>query len=143
MMNLSVVIPIKDERDNLRPLDARLRLALQPLDLSYEVILVDDGSIDGSYEVLKELAEGDARVKVVRLRRNFGQTPALQAGIDHSSGAVLVTMDGDLQNDPADIPVLLNKLEEGYDAVLGLRENRQDHFLIRKLPSWIANWIIR
>ena len=143
MMNLSVVIPIKDERDNLRPLDARLRQALKPLDLSYEVILVDDGSIDGSYEVLQELAESDARVKVVRLRRNFGQTPALQAGIDHSSGAVLVTMDGDLQNDPADIPALLAQLERGYDAVLGLRANRQDNFLIRKLPSLMANWMIR
>ncbi len=143
MMNLSVVIPIKDERDNLRPLDARLRQALKPLDLSYEVILVDDGSIDGSYEVLQELAESDARVKVVRLRRNFGQTPALQAGIDHSSGAVLVTMDGDLQNDPADIPVLLNKLEEGYDAVLGLRAKRQDKLFVRKIPSYFGNWLIR
>src|SRR5207253_8328116 len=101
------------ERDNLKPLDARLRQALQPLDLRYEVIFVDDGSIDGSYGALQELAEADARVKVVRLRRNFGQTPALQAGIDHSSGAVLVTMDGDLQNDPADIPLLLSKLKEG------------------------------
>jgi len=138
-----VVIPIKDERDNLKPLDARLRQALQPLDLRYEVILVDDGSIDGSYDVLKGLAEADARVKVVRLRRNFGQTPALQAGIDHSSGEVLVTMDADLQNDPADIPLLLSKLEEGYDAVLGLRAKRQDRLFLRKLPSYLGNWLIR
>jgi glycosyltransferase involved in cell wall biosynthesis len=143
MMKLSVVIPIKDEQDNLRPLSIRLRQALEPLDLTYEVILVDDGSIDGSFEVLKDLAEEDARVKVVRLRRNFGQTPALQAGIDYSSGEVLVTMDGDLQNDPADIPILLDKLAEGYDAVLGLRANRQDKLLMRKIPSFMGNWLIR
>src|SRR5260370_22131555 len=143
MMNRSVIGPIKDERDNLRPLDARLRQALEPLGLSYEVILVDDGSVDGSFEVLRELAERDARVKVVRLRRNFGQTWARQAGIDHSSGEVLVTMDGDLQNDPVDIPVLLSKLAEGYDAVLGLRARRQDKLLLRKIPSFFGNWLIR
>src|SRR5216683_4878018 len=143
MTNLSVVVPIKDERDNLTPLYERVRTALDPLGLGYEIIFVDDGSIDGSYAVLEGMAARDRRVKVVRLRRNFGQTAALQAGINHSSGAVLVTMDGDLQNDPADIPALLSKLNEGYDAVLGLRAKRQDHFWIRKLPSWIANWIIR
>ncbi|HEV3118068.1 MAG TPA: glycosyltransferase family 2 protein [Gemmataceae bacterium] len=142
-MTISVVIPIKDERDNLRPLDARLRQALDPLGLDYEVVLVDDGSSDGSFEILKELAAQDARVKIVRLRRNFGQTPALQAGIDFSSGDVLVTMDGDLQNDPADIPVLVDKLAEGYDAVLGLRAKRQDKLLLRKLPSYLGNWVIR
>ena len=143
MTNLSVVIPIKDERDNLAPLHDRVRAALEPLGVLYEVVFVDDGSIDGSFTVLEGLAARDRRVKVVRLRRNFGQTAALQAGIDHSSGAVLVTMDGDLQNDPADIPALLAKLAEGYDAVLGLRAKRHDHFLIRKLPSWMANWLIR
>jgi glycosyltransferase involved in cell wall biosynthesis len=142
-MNLSVVIPIKDERDNLKPLHERVRAALDPTGLSYEVLLVDDGSTDGSFRVLQELAAGDARLKVLQLRRNFGQTPALQAGIDYSSGDVLVTMDGDLQNDPADIPVLLDKLAEGYDAVLGLRANRQDHLLIRKIPSLLGNWLIR
>jgi glycosyltransferase involved in cell wall biosynthesis len=143
MTNLSVVIPIKDERENLAPLHERVRAALDPLNIDYEVVFVDDGSIDGSFAVLEGLAARDPRVKVVRLRRNFGQTAALQAGIDHSSGAVLVTMDGDLQNDPADIAALLAKLDEGYDAVLGLRANRHDHFLIRKLPSWMANWLIR
>ncbi len=142
-MDLSIIIPIKDERDNLGPLHDRLRHALDPLGLRYEMIFVDDGSLDGSFGVLGDLAAADARVKVVRLRRNFGQTAALLAGIDWSTGAVLVTMDGDLQNDPADIPLLLAKLNEGYDAVLGLRANRQDHFLIRKLPSWVANWLIR
>jgi len=137
------VIPIKDERDNLRPLHERLRQTLDPLGLVYEVVFVDDGSADGSSAVLEGLAAEDPRVKVVELRRNFGQTAALQAGIDWSTGDVLVTMDGDLQNDPADIPRLLDKLDEGYDTVLGLRANRQDHFLIRKLPSWVANWLIR
>jgi glycosyltransferase involved in cell wall biosynthesis len=143
MVRLSVVIPIKDEQDNLRPLHDRLRQTLDPLGFPYEVIIVDDGSTDGSFALLEELAALDRRLKVVRLRRNFGQTPALQAGIDWSSGEVLITMDGDLQNDPADIPVLLDKLAEGYDAVLGLRAKRQDHWLIRKVPSLLGNWLIR
>ncbi len=142
-MDLSVIIPIKDERDNLDPLAEQLRQALQPLGLAYEIILVDDGSVDGSHACLEKLAAGDSRVKVVRLRRNFGQTAALQAGIDWSSGDVLVTLDGDLQNDPADIPRLLEKLTEGFDAVLGQRANRQDHVLIRKIPSLMGNWLIR
>lgn len=142
-MDLSVVIPIKDEQDNLHPLHQRLRQALDPTNASYELIFVDDGSNDNSFTILRDLAARDARVRVVRLRRNFGQTAALQAGIDFSSGEVLVTMDGDLQNDPADIPMLVGKLNEGFDAVLGLRANRQDHFLVRKLPSLIANWLIR
>lgn len=142
-MDLSVIIPIKDEMDNLRPLHDRLRRALDPLPLAYELVFVDDGSGDGSFGVLEELAARDPRVKAVRLRRNFGQTAALRAGIDWSAGEVLVTMDGDLQNDPADIPVLLDQLDQGYDAVLGLRANRQDNFLIRKVPSLIANWLIR
>jgi len=109
----------------------------------YEMLFIDDGSNDGSFQILEELAAADPRVKVVKMRRNFGQTPALRAGIDWSSGDILVTMDGDLQNDPADIPMLLAKLEEGYDAVFGLRKARQDHMLVRKMPSWIGNWLIR
>lgn len=140
---MSVVIPIKDERDNLRPLHEALRRSLDSLGLAYEVILVDDGSADDSFGVLEELAAADPHLKVVRLRRNFGQTAALQAGIDWSSGEVLITMDGDLQNDPTDIPILLDKLAEGYDAVLGLRANRQDHWLVRKIPSLLGNWLIR
>jgi glycosyltransferase involved in cell wall biosynthesis len=149
MTRLSVVIPVKDERDNLRPLHERLTRALAPLLQAggplrdYEVLFVDDGSGDGSPAVLDELAAADPRVKVVALRRNFGQTPALQAGIDFSAGDVLVTMDGDLQNDPADIPLLLSKLAEGYDAVFGLREKRQDKLLVRKVPSLLGNWLIR
>lgn len=152
MQTLSVVVPIKDECANLRPLHERLRRALDPLCIAgegparlrdYEMLFVDDGSKDDSFAVLQELAVADPRVKVVRLRRNFGQTPALRAGIDWSTGDVLVTMDGDLQNDPADIPLLLDKLSEGHDAVFGLRANRQDHFFIRKLPSFLGNWLIR
>jgi glycosyltransferase involved in cell wall biosynthesis len=142
-MDLSVVIPIKDEQDNLSRLHDRLTEALRPLPLSYEIVLVDDGSVDDSFTLLQRLAASDSRLKVVRLRRNFGQSAAMQAGIDHATGDVIVTMDGDLQNDPADIPMLLARLGEGYDAVFGLRENRQDHLFIRKLPSWAANWLIR
>ena len=143
MTTLSVIVPVKDERDNLAPLHDRLAAALAPLNLDYELLFVDDGSADDSFQVLDALAAADARVKVVRLRRNYGQSAAMQAGIDWSTGAVLVTMDGDLQNDPADIPRLLDKLAEGYDAVLGLRAHRQDNYLIRKLPSHLANWLIR
>lgn len=142
-MELSVLIPIKDERDNLEPLHERLRRSLDALGKTYEIVFVDDGSTDDSFQVLERLAVRDSHVKVIRLRRNFGQTAALQAGIDWSSGDVLVTMDGDLQNDPADIGLLLDKLAEGYDAVLGLRANRQDHLFIRKIPSMLGNWLIR
>ena len=151
MLKLSVVIPIKDERDNLRRLHDALSAALDPLlgiagptGLSdYEVIIIDDGSVDDSFAVLQELARTDPRMKVVSLRRNYGQTPALRAGIDWSTGDVIVTMDGDMQNDPADIPMLLEKLAEGHDAVFGLRAKRQDKLFIRKLPSLAGNWLIR
>ncbi len=135
------MVPIKDEKDNLGRLHERLCAVLDPGGLAWEAVFVDDGSIDGSFAVLEQLAARDGRVKVVRLRRNFGQTAALQAGIDHAAGDVIATMDGDLQNDPADLPRLLQKLDEGYDAVMGLREKRHDHLVIRKLPSWAANWL--
>lgn len=142
-MDLSLVIPIKDERDNLTALHERCTAAVAPLGRSYEIVLVDDGSVDGSYRVLEQLAHADPHVKVVRLRRNFGQSAAMQAGIDWSRGDVLITLDGDLQNDPADIPMLLERLDEGYDAVLGLRAKRQDSLWIRKIPSLMGNWLIR
>jgi glycosyltransferase involved in cell wall biosynthesis len=142
-VDLSVVIPIKDERDNVAKLHDQLRASLDPLRRAYEIVFVDDGSDDGSYQALEDLARRDPLVKVVRLRRNFGQSAALQAGIDWSTGDVIVTMDGDLQNDPADIPLMLTKLAEGYDGVLGLRANRQDQLFIRKIPSLLGNWLIR
>jgi len=139
-MLLSVVIPMKDERDNVRPLVEKVRAALRGV--SWELVLVDDGSTDGTNEELVAVA-ADPRVKVIRLRRNFGQSAATQAGFDAASGDVIATLDGDLQNDPADLLILLAKLNEGYDAVLGLREKRRDKILLRKLPSWCANWLIR
>jgi glycosyltransferase involved in cell wall biosynthesis len=142
-MKLSVVIPIKDERENLRPLHKQLNGALGSLGIDFEVVFVDDGSSDGSFEILSDMAAQDSRVRVVGLRRNFGQSAAMKAGIDWSTGDVIVTMDGDMQNDAADIPTLLATLDEGYDAVLGLRAKRQDHLIFRKIPSLIANWLIR
>ena len=142
-MELSIIIPIKDERDNLIALHERVTKAAVSTGLDYEIVLVDDDSIDGSFPIMEELAARDARWKVVRLRRNFGQSAAMQAGIDWSEGDILVTMDGDLQNDPADIPMLLERMKEGYDVVMGLRAKRQDHYWIRKLPSNLGNWLIR
>jgi glycosyltransferase involved in cell wall biosynthesis len=141
-MDLSLVIPIKDERDNLTRLHERCTAAVASLGRSYEIVFVDDGSADGSYALLERLA-ADPHVKVVRLKRNFGQSAAMQAGIDWSRGNVLITLDGDLQNDPADIPMLLEKLDEGYDAVLGLRAKRRDNLWLRKIPSLLGNWLIR
>jgi glycosyltransferase involved in cell wall biosynthesis len=143
-MDLSIVVPIKDEKENLPRLHERITGSLRSLPSSYEIVLVDDGSNDGSHHEMAALAARDARVKVVRLRRNFGQSAATQAGIDYAAGDIIVTMDGDLQNDPADIPMLVDSLKQGdYDAVFGLRANRQDTFLNRKLPSNIGNWLIR
>jgi glycosyltransferase involved in cell wall biosynthesis len=142
-MDLSIIVPIKDERDNIKPLHDRVRQSLDHLDLEYELLLVDDGSIDGSFAEMERLAHVDPRVRIVRLRRNFGQSAAMQAGIDHATGDVIATMDGDLQNDPSDIPMLLDRLNEGYDAVFGERAKRQDGFLIRKIPSYCGNWLIR
>jgi glycosyltransferase involved in cell wall biosynthesis len=139
---LSVVIPLKDERDNVRPVADRVREALRDAG-PWELVLVDDGSTDGTFAELEAAAAADPRVKVVRLRRNFGQSAATQAGLDAAAGDVIATLDGDLQNDPADIPRMLAKLDEGYDAVLGLREKRQDKLLVRKVPSLIANRLIR
>jgi glycosyltransferase involved in cell wall biosynthesis len=139
---LSVVVPLKDERDNVGPLIDRVRDALRDSG-PWELVLVDDGSTDDTFARLEAAAAADSRIKVVRLRRNFGQSAAMQAGLDAAVGDIIVTMDGDLQNDPADIPAMLGKLDEGYDAILGRRYNRQDKFLLRKVPSLAANWLIR
>ena len=138
-MIVSVVIPVFNERDNLAPLQQALREALAGRQA--ELIFVDDGSTDGSREELERLA-GDAGVRVVELRRNFGQTAAIAAGIDHAAGEVIVLIDADLQNDPADIPMMLDKIGEGYDVVSGWRVRRRDTFLTRTLPSRIANGLI-
>lgn len=143
MNTLSVVIPVFNEVDNLPLLFDALHAALDPLPHAWEVIFVDDGSHDGSREVLQRLAAQDVgHIRVVILRRNFGQTAAIAAGIDHARGDILVLLDADLQNDPADIPLLLEKLEEGYDVVSGWRKDRKDTFLTRTLPSRIANSLI-
>ena len=131
-----------NEVENLRPLLAEITEALDGQRLDYEVIFVDDGSRDGSFDVLRELANSDAPVTAIRFPRNFGQTAAFAAGFNYASGDLIVTMDADRQNDPADIPALLDKLGEGYDVVNGWRQNRQDAVLLRKLPSWVANRLI-
>src|SRR5215210_6467481 len=141
-MRLSIVIPIYNERENIRRLYDALQCVLPRMGETYEVILVNDGSRDGSKEELDRLAGLDPAVKVVHFRRNFGQTAAMSAGIDMASGEIIVLMDGDLQNDPSDIPMMIAKLGEGYDLVHGWRKNRQDTFINRKLPSKIANWLI-
>jgi glycosyltransferase involved in cell wall biosynthesis len=142
-VDVSIVIPIFNEVENLPHLHKQLTKALNDLERSWEVVYVDDGSTDGSAEALKVLAaEAPEHTCAVALRRNFGQTAAITAGIDHASGEIIVLMDADLQNDPADIPALLEKMDEGYDLVSGWRQNRKDTFLTRTLPSNIANWLI-
>lgn len=141
-VDVSVVIPMYNEVENINSLYSQLRDALDQLDKTSEIIFVDDGSADGTYAALKEVRRDDPRVWVIRLRRNFGQTAAFSAGFDLARGEIIVTMDGDLQNDPADIPKILAKIGEGYDVVSGWRVNRQDIFLTRRLPSMIANAMI-
>ncbi|MCA1615506.1 MAG: glycosyltransferase family 2 protein [Acidobacteria bacterium] len=140
--DISVFLPVLNEEPNLRPLHEKMRAALAELGLAAEVIYVDDGSTDGSLTVLREIADADPRVRVISLRRNYGQTAAMSAGIDAAKGHVLIPMDADLQNDPADIRRLLAKLDEGFDVVSGWRKDRQDKAVTRKFPSMIANRII-
>jgi glycosyltransferase involved in cell wall biosynthesis len=140
-VDLSVVVPVHDEEGNVDELWRRLQEALGALGISFEVIAVDDGSRDGTYPSLARIAADDPRFKVVKLRRNYGQTAAMAAGFDHARGRVIVPMDGDLQNDPADIALLLEKIDEGYDVVSGWRRERRDS-LARRLPSRLANWLI-
>ncbi len=140
--DISVVVPVFNEVENLEPLYRALVAALDPLGRSWELVLVDDGSTDGSAALARRLGDLDDRVLVVGFRRNFGQTAALAAGLAYASGRVIVTLDADLQNDPADIPVLLAKLDEGWDLVNGWRRNRRDPLLSRRLPSMVANRLI-
>ncbi len=142
-MNLSLVIPVFNEQENLPLLFQAIYKTMNELNRSWEVLLVDDGSRDGSLSVLSEYAEKDPQhVRVISFRRNFGQTAALAAGIDHALGDIIVLLDSDMQNDPADIPIMLAKLDEGYDLVSGWRKVRQDNAITRNLPSGIANRLI-
>jgi glycosyltransferase involved in cell wall biosynthesis len=139
---LSVVVPLYNEAESLRPLYRAITNAVAPLGVSYEIVFVDDGSRDATVRIADEIARADARVCLVKFRRNYGQTPAMAAGIAQASGEVIVTMDGDLQNDPTDIGALLRKIDEGYDIVVGWRFDRQDKLVSRKIPSRIANALI-
>lgn len=139
---ISVVLPVFNEAGNLDELQRELAAALEKTGRSFEIILVDDGSTDNSWEVLRDLQKRDGRFKLIRLRRNFGQTAALSAGFDRARGDIIISLDADLQNDPNDIPLFIGKIEEGYDIVSGWRKSRKDKFLTRRVPSLIANRLI-
>lgn len=142
-ISLSIVIPIHNEEPAILPLYDRLTTVMERLRRSYEIIFVDDASTDRSFDLLANLVEIDSHLKVLRLRRNFGQTPALAAGFDEASGEIVISLDGDLQHDPEDIPLLLEKIEEGYDIASGWRKQRVDNAVTRKIPSRIANWMMK
>ena len=142
MPKYSIVVPFHNEEENVTALYARLKQVMEQIGDSFELVLVDDGSSDRTYKLLEEIAAVDSRVLVVKLRRNFGQTSALAAGFDHASGEFILSMDGDLQHDPNEIPNFIEKLEEGYDVVSGWREKRIDNFIMRRFPSRIANWLM-
>ena len=139
----SVVVPMYDEEGTVRELHRRISRVMQELKQPYEIVFVNDGSRDETLNRLKEVAENDEHVCVVELRRNFGQTPALAAGFDHARGDVVIAMDGDLQHAPEDIPMFLEHIGHGYDIVSGWRHKRPENFLLRRLPSWVANWMMR
>src|ERR1700729_2442661 len=139
---LSIVIPIHNEEPSILPLYDRLTAVLESIQKPYEIIVVDDASTDRSFDLLANLVETDAHLKVIRLRRNFGQTAALSAGFDEAQGNVIISLDGDLQHAPEDIPALLAKIEEGYDIASGWRKERVDNAITRKIPSRIANWLM-
>ena len=139
---MSVVIPFFNEEDSIGPMNEALKAALDPTDLDYELIFVDDGSEDRTFEIGASIAEMNPRLRMIKLRCNAGQTPAMMAGIDQAIGAIIVTMDGDLQNDPLDIPLFVRTIHEGNDIVVGWRHKRQDKLITRRIPSVIANWMI-
>ena len=142
MVKYSIVVPFHNEEENVTVLYARLKQVMEQVGDPFELVLVEDGSSDHTYKLLEEIAAVDSRVLVVKLRRNFGQTSALSAGFDHASGEFILAMDGDLQHDPNDIPNFLEKLEEGYDVVSGWRKERIDSFIMRRIPSRCANWLM-
>jgi glycosyltransferase involved in cell wall biosynthesis len=141
--SVSVVVPVFNEVENVRQLVHEIVQTLRPMGMPSEVVIVDDASTDGTLSELRALLPTTPELVVIELRRNFGQTLALLAGLDRSSGDAVVTMDGDLQNDPADVPMMLRELSKGADVVSGWRKHRQDGFLLRRIPSWAANWLIR
>jgi glycosyltransferase involved in cell wall biosynthesis len=141
-MDLSVVIPVMNEEASVQPLYEAIGKALNHLNINYEIILVDDGSTDNTFQNAESISLKDYRLKVVKLKRNYGQTTGLHAGFQEAAGKIVITMDGDLQNDPSDIETMMNKINEGYDIVLGWRHNRKDFLISRKIPSKIANWLI-
>lgn len=141
-MDVSIIIPFLNEEPNLKPLCQELKAALDPMGKSYEVLFIDDGSTDKGVDVLEEFRSEMPQIKVVSFRRNFGQTAAMVAGLDYCEGEIVVTLDADRQNDPADIPAMVAKVEEGYDMACGWRHDRQDTYLSRKLPSMMANSLI-
>ena len=139
---LSIVVPLYNEQDSVPLLHQKICEAVDPMGIAYEILFVNDGSQDRTFEVASGIAQSDPKLRVIELRKNYGQTPAMAAGIDTARGTVLATMDGDLQNDPSDIPMMFAKLHEGYDIVVGWRYKRQDKLITRKIPSMIANWLI-
>jgi glycosyltransferase involved in cell wall biosynthesis len=141
-LDLSIIIPVFNEADNLRPLHEEITDSCLKLEKNYEILFVDDGSWDDTFVVLKKIQKQDPRVKIIRLRKNFGQTAALAAGFDNSRGDIVITLDADLQNDPKDFGILIQKINQGYDIVSGWRIKRKDKFFTRRLPSIIANWLI-
>jgi len=142
-LDLSIIVPFFNEEDNIEELYARLKKVLVKLGLSYEIVFVDDGSRDRTPEILAGLYDQDPCLHIIRLRRNFGQTAALQAGFDFAGGEIIISMDGDLQHDPDEIPLFLAKLDEGFDIVSGWRKRRVDNLFLRKIPSRAANWIMK
>ncbi len=141
-IDISVIAPLFNEQDNIELLYKSIKDVLVSLDISHEIVLVDDGSSDNTYLKAKQLAENDKHLRIVKFRKNYGQTAAMAAGIEFAQGKTLFTMDGDLQNDPTDIPKFIEKIDEGFDIVVGWRFNRQDKLITRKIPSRIANWLI-
>ena len=142
-IDVSIVVPMMNEEENVPLLHEKIHEAMDAWDRSYEIVIVDDGSTDRTFPILEELAANDPNLKVVKFRGNFGQSAAMAAGFEHASGEVIVTMDGDLQNDPKDIPAVVTRLHEGFDVVSGWRKYRKDKLIIRKVPSKIANYLIR
>jgi glycosyltransferase involved in cell wall biosynthesis len=141
-ISVSIIVPLYNEQESVQPLYEAIVRAVEPLGRPFEMVFVDDGSKDDTVAIATALARRDSRLRIVKFRRNYGQTAAMAAGIEHANGEVLVTMDGDLQNDPADIALLLEQVESGFDLVVGWRHNRQDKLITRKIPSRIANWLI-